>query len=91
MGVEVGVQMWKVVPEGRVWVLWLRPVLGSGFGAVDVSGEGAEGVGGFDACLRYSDGTFNMLRSAKLATLAHHAFLENSFFLEVWFRMMARA
>jgi len=24
--------MWKVVPEGRVWVLWLRLRLGSGEG-----------------------------------------------------------
>jgi len=49
-----GVQMWKVVPEGRVWVLWFKPRLGSGegFGVVEISEEAAEGVGGCDVCLR---------------------------------------
>ena len=42
MGVEVGVQMWAMLPEGRVWVLWFKPRFGSGFGVSD----GSVGVGG---------------------------------------------
>ena len=44
IGVEVGVQMWKVVPEGRVWVLWFRFRFRSGVGVV--------GMGGCEGCLR---------------------------------------
>ena len=40
--------MWKVVPEGRVWVLWFRPRFGSGSGV----GDGVERIGGGEACLR---------------------------------------
>jgi len=46
MGVEVGVQMWNAVPEGRVWVLWFRPRLGPG------EGFGVVGIGGCEGCLR---------------------------------------
>jgi len=54
MGVEEreGVQMWAMLPEGRVWVLWFRLRLGEGVGVVDVSENGAEGVGGCEGCLR---------------------------------------
>jgi len=49
---EVGVQMWAMLPKGRVWVLWFRLRLGSGIGVVDISEEGVGGVGDWEGCLR---------------------------------------